>query len=252
MDSPDSIMSFTHERNGNSPTDIWLTPPEIIRDLGPFDLDPCAAPEPRPWPTAARMISLPQDGLYAAWAGLVWLNAPYGEETGDWLARLARHDPGGIALTFARTETAYFFDHAWAAGAGFYFLRGRINFLGPDGRRRRGARGDLGRSGAPSVLIGYGDEGLRRLARSKLGGHLLVNARAVLISPDDIPMGTWQDAVGAALAGRTLRLRDIYAAAEGTPKVRIAKAEGHNWQAQIRRALQVYFRPIETGVWSAA
>jgi len=32
--------------------DEWLTPPDIIKALGPFDLDPCA-PIVRPWPTAA-------------------------------------------------------------------------------------------------------------------------------------------------------------------------------------------------------
>ena len=41
-------------RNFNTNTDNhdeWLTPPEIIRALGPFDLDPCA-PVNRPWDTA--------------------------------------------------------------------------------------------------------------------------------------------------------------------------------------------------------
>jgi hypothetical protein len=51
-------------------TDIWLTPPDLLRRLGSFDLDPCAAPPPRPWPTAARHIALPDDGLSAVWA--VW------------------------------------------------------------------------------------------------------------------------------------------------------------------------------------
>src|SRR5437867_202275 len=48
-------------------TDVWLTPPHILAALGPFDLDPCAAPEPRPWPTAERHIALPDDGLAADW-----------------------------------------------------------------------------------------------------------------------------------------------------------------------------------------
>lgn len=33
-------------------SNIWLTPRNIIEATGPFDLDPCAAPAPQPWPTA--------------------------------------------------------------------------------------------------------------------------------------------------------------------------------------------------------
>lgn len=238
------MKGFTHERGHQGATNVWLTPPEIIADLGPFDLDPCAAPEPRPWPTAARHIALPEDGLYAAWDGFVWLNPPYGPHTGEWLARAAQHNHG-LAFTFARTETAYFFDHAWARGAGFFFVKGRVTFRRPDG-------GVAGRAPAPSVLIGYGDEALRRLARTKLGGHLVVNASHVLLTPDGARVGTWRDAIEAAAAGRTLRLRDLYAAVEGTRKVREAKAQGHNWQAQVRRALQEYFEPAARGVWRTA
>lgn len=239
------MKGFTHEKPHHGETNVWLTPPEIIQDLGPFDLDPCAAPEPRPWPTAARHIVLPEDGLYAAWEGLVWMNPPYGAHTGEWLARLAGHAGGGVAFTFARTETSYFFEHAWARGAGLFFLKGRVAFHRPDGSRAAPAP-------APSVLIGYGDEGLRRLARSKLGGHLVVNAAAILITPDGAPVGTWRQAIEAAAAGRTMRVRDLYLAAEGTAKVREAKAQGHNWQAQIRRALQEYFEPVGKGVWRTA
>ncbi len=33
-------------------TDTWLTPKFIIDALGPFDLDPCACPNPRPFDCA--------------------------------------------------------------------------------------------------------------------------------------------------------------------------------------------------------
>jgi hypothetical protein len=56
----------------NAQTVIWLTPKFILDALGPFDLDPCAAPSPRPWPTALNHIELPEDGLKASWSGLVW------------------------------------------------------------------------------------------------------------------------------------------------------------------------------------
>ena len=40
---------------------VWLTPKFILDALGPFDLDPCAAPEPRPWNTAAKHIIEKED-----------------------------------------------------------------------------------------------------------------------------------------------------------------------------------------------
>ncbi len=70
-------------------TDIWLTPKAIIDKLGPFDMDPCAAPVPRPWDTAKEMISLPEDGLLTPWKGFVWLNPPYGPRMFEWIQRLA-------------------------------------------------------------------------------------------------------------------------------------------------------------------
>lgn len=37
-------MTLTsHQRPHHGASDVWLTPPEIVADLGPFDLDPCAA-----------------------------------------------------------------------------------------------------------------------------------------------------------------------------------------------------------------
>jgi len=53
-----------------SDSEIWLTPPYIIACLGPFDLDPCAAPEPRPWATAKRHYTREHNGLAKPWSGL--------------------------------------------------------------------------------------------------------------------------------------------------------------------------------------
>jgi len=145
-------------------TDIWLTPRHIVEDLGPFDLDPCAAPEPQPWPTATKHI--PSDGLNVNWEGFVWLNPPY-SDAASWLSRLAHHDGGGIALIFARTETRMFFESVWPKCSGLLFIRGRLRFCRPDGEPAKFV------SGAPSVLIGYGNEALSRLARSRIDGKLI-------------------------------------------------------------------------------
>src|SRR6185312_2422575 len=102
---------------------VWLTPPAIVAALGLFDLDPCAAPNPRPWPTALRHIELPEHGLPAAWSGRVWCNPPFGEHTWAWLERMGRHG-NGIALAFARTETVGFHRWVWNCATAVMFLKG--------------------------------------------------------------------------------------------------------------------------------
>lgn len=52
-----------------------------------------------------------EGGLESPWIDRVWLNPPYGRETGLWLRTLAAHG-SGIALVFARTETEMFHQHA--------------------------------------------------------------------------------------------------------------------------------------------
>lgn len=236
------MLGFKHEpQSGKGKTNIWLTPPSIIKDLGPFDLDPCAAPNPRPWDTA--QVHYTEGGLTREWRGFVWMNPPYGRGMGVWFARLSEHEDGGIALAFARTDTNLFFKDVWPKHTGVLFVKGRIKFHRPDGVQ-------AGQSGAPSVLVGYGDEALRRLSNTSIQGHLVVNAAAIVLDAKGQPVETWAQVVKAALDGKTMRLRDIYSAAECTGRVRAAKARGHKWKAQIRRALQVYCRAINYGVWA--
>ena len=148
-----------------SETEVWLTPPFILDALGPFDLDPAAAPTPRPWRTAATHYARTDNGLARAWHGRVWLNPPYGGPTviGPWLRRLAAHGRGA-ALLFARTETEAFHASVWDCATALLFLRGRLHFHHPDGRRAEH------NAGAPSVLVAYGDRDALRLSESGLAG----------------------------------------------------------------------------------
>lgn len=139
----------------------WLTPKHIIDRLGPFDLDPCAAPEPRPWPTAAHHIIEAEDGLNRTWFGMVWLNPPYGRQIGAWMERLCQHRHG-IALVFARTDTQWF-GHAATLSGALLFLAGRVQFHLPDGTVP-------GRSSAPSVLMAFGKTATQRLRACGLDG----------------------------------------------------------------------------------
>jgi len=154
-----------HNPNTTAETETWLTPPHVLDALGPFDFDPCAGPAPRPWPTAARMISRPDDGLAHEWQGRVWLNPPYGRAVGAWLARLAEHGTG-TALLFARTDVAWFAEHVWPRASALLFLRGRLKFHRADGSMTTGAAN----AGAPSVLIAYGPADAARLRASGLLG----------------------------------------------------------------------------------
>lgn len=144
--------------------DEWLTPPEILQALGRFDLDPCApALERRPWNMADRHFTAEDNGLNMGWHGRVWCNPPYGQQTSRWLERCAAHG-NAIALVFARTETRMFFDHVWPRADALLFLEGRLHFHHADGRRA------AANSGAPSVLIAYGENNAHALHTCGLAG----------------------------------------------------------------------------------
>src|SRR5690606_31200879 len=142
-------MSHPYKSRPLAASHVWLTAPSIIDRLGTFDLDPCAAPEPRPWSTAKKHITLPEDGLLKEWSGRVWCNPPFGNQTGAWLERMAQHG-NGIALAFARTETRMFHRHVWPRAEAVLFVAGRPSFHLPDGSRAKG------NSGGPICLIAYG------------------------------------------------------------------------------------------------
>jgi hypothetical protein len=139
--------------NPVSETVVWLTPPHILAALGPFDLDPCACSEPRPWPTAARHYTREDNGLILPWSGRVFCNPPYGPPpvVNPWLERMAEHGQG-VALIFARTETAMFHRQVWERADAVLFLEGRLTFCKPDGTP------GAGNSGGPSCLIAYGEK----------------------------------------------------------------------------------------------
>lgn len=155
-------------QSADSETVVWLTPPAILEALGPFDLDPCACSEPRPWPTAARHLTREDNGLARPWSGRVWLNPPYGPPAvlRPWLTRMAAHRQG-TALIFARTETALFHRHCWEAATAMLFLEGRLFFHRPDGRPGGN------NAGAPSVLVAYGEADAAALERSGINGAFI-------------------------------------------------------------------------------
>jgi hypothetical protein len=161
---------FGFEKPGDGKSHDWLTPPDLIKMLGPFDLDPCASAaqaDGRIWPTAKVMYTPPQDGLTLPWHGRVFCNPPYGPHVGKWAKRMAEHG-NGIFLIFSRTETNQWLE-VWTGGDAFLFPHGRISFYLPDGTRAKSGT-------APSTLVAYGRENMKALYECGLAGAFLMRA----------------------------------------------------------------------------
>lgn len=152
----------SHE-SADMQTDTWLTPRWILDALGEFDTDPCAAPEPRPWPTAKHMISWPENGMVAPWEGRVWLNPPYSRLAVRWLSKLVTHG-WGTALIYARLETRWFADMVWQNATALLFLHERVTFCYPSGKPAEAP------ATAASVLVAYGKHDAQMLRDSYLRG----------------------------------------------------------------------------------
>jgi len=158
-------MAIGSHHSAKAGKDEWLTPPEIIKALGSFDLDPCS-PVNRPWDTAREHYNILDNGLKKPWRGRVWCNPPYGSETGIWLGRLADHGDG-VALVFARTETDMFFSQVWERASAVLFIRGRLYFYHVTGQQA------AANSGGPSVLVAYGSQNVAALERCGIPGRLV-------------------------------------------------------------------------------
>lgn len=122
-----------------SATPEWYTPNHIIdrveKVFGEIDLDPCsnAKGEDANVP-AGDHYTIDDDGLIQRWHGRVYMNPPYGDEIGQWTARLIKAHADqeideAIALLPARTDTAWFrplMAHLCC------FVHGRLKFSGAD------------------------------------------------------------------------------------------------------------------------
>lgn len=156
-------MNTSFERCENTKVE-WLTPPELVKKLGEFDLDPCS-PVEAPFLHAEHNFTILDDGLNSEWFGRVYLNPPYGRGMELWIEKLKIHG-NGIALIFARTETRLFFQHIWNDADAVLFVKGRIKFY-----HVTGIQG--GTPGAPSVFIAYGKENAMALKNSGIEGKYL-------------------------------------------------------------------------------
>jgi hypothetical protein len=225
-------------------TTTWLTPPAILEALGEFDLDPCAAPAPRPWSTARMMNSLADgDGLAMEWDGRVFLNPPYtAAEIEAWLRKLGDHNRG-TALIFARTETGAFTRQVWHRAAGLLFLTGRLHFHHADGTRA------AANAGAPSVLCAYGADDMDRLAACDIEGAFvpLRFARFAMVAGLDL---SWAQVMREWINRQPgpVSVSDAYRFFARHPKAK----RNPNWRAKVRQKLAQVGHRVERDQYLAA
>jgi hypothetical protein len=121
-----------------SKTPEWYTPADIVARvcvaLGQIDLDPCSNTGTPNIP-AMKRYTRQDNGLEQGWEGRVYMNPPYGDEIGVWVAKLAWEFQAGnvteaIALVPARTDTAWFRTLRKFPKC---FIYGRLKFLSPTG-----------------------------------------------------------------------------------------------------------------------
>lgn len=219
-------------QSADATTTTWLTPQAILAALGEFDLDPCAAPAPRPWATARRMnAEADGDGLAMEWDGRVFLNPPYtSAEIEAWLRKLADHNRG-TSLIFARTETAAFHRQVWARASGLLFLAGRLHFHHADGTRA------AANAGAPSVLCAYGPDDMERLAASEIDGAFvpLRLARFVIVDGIADVDSSWSTIMADWVRRQRgpVSVSDAYRHFARHPKARGRR----HWRPQVRKVL---------------
>jgi len=115
---------------------------DAARDtMGGIDLDPASSQAANDRIMAARFFTEEQDGLKQPWEGRVWMNHPFGRKSNlAWIAKLISEyelDQVGQAccITYACTSERWFYPLTRYPQC---FLRGRTNFLLPDGTVKKG------------------------------------------------------------------------------------------------------------------
>lgn len=133
------------------------TPPDIIKALGKFDLDPCAGEH-----TKIGKVNLwdgrGENGLEYVWNGFVFCNPPFSEKE-IWGEKMIKHG-NGILLLPERGSAPWF--GKLAVSSKFHFVSGKkINFIGGCSSNNVG-----------SVFFLFGSEAVSRIKKSGLPGHL--------------------------------------------------------------------------------
>lgn len=159
-------MNTQFERS-NETTIEWYTPPEIIRALGIFDLDPCSSEIAYNLNHSAKNYYTKQDnGLNKEWFGRIWLNPPYKQPViSQFIKKMVQHG-NGIALLYNRCDNKLFHDVIFPTASCVFFLRNRIPFFKPDGNRGK-------QPGCGSILVAWGKNNMEAIVNSGMKGTML-------------------------------------------------------------------------------
>lgn len=113
----------------SSKTDLWATPQDLFDKLASefaFALDVCATPENA---KCSSFYTEENDGLAQNWAGICWMNPPYGDAIGEWVKKAYESGQAGatvVCLVPARIDTAWWWNTCRHGEV--RFLRGRLKF----------------------------------------------------------------------------------------------------------------------------
>ena len=122
-------MARLNKQRFESATVEWATPDSLWKPLNDefgFTLDVCANAENS---KCARYWTKEQNGLLHPWAGVCWMNPPYGKELKRWIIKAECEKSKGVttvALIPARTNTNWWHDIVMKNEV--RFIRGRPMF----------------------------------------------------------------------------------------------------------------------------
>ena len=128
-------MSMHRDVFASSKTDLWATPQDFydrLHEEFSFQTDVCATAENA---KCANYYTAETDGLAQQWAGVCWMNPPYGRTIKAWMRKAWESSLDGatvVCLVPARTDTAWWHDTVIAGGAEVRFVRGRLRFVGAE------------------------------------------------------------------------------------------------------------------------
>ncbi len=116
----------------SSKSNEWETPQPLFDRLDTefhFTLDPCATKENH---KCDKFYTIDDNGLKYDWAKeIVFMNPPYGGNTGKWL-RKAWHDSlkGAtvVCLIVSSTDRSYWHDYIFPYASEIRWIRGRVTF----------------------------------------------------------------------------------------------------------------------------
>lgn len=120
----------------------WMTPPALfdalVREFGPFDLDPCGDPDSYVSQHCAEFWT--EGSLEKLWHGKVFANPPHGREMGKWVQKCSEEVRLGstklvVALLPVRTDVRWWQKYictgtGWVWADEVRFIAGRVKFVG--------------------------------------------------------------------------------------------------------------------------